>query len=475
MHTIHKTYRILILLVAFNLAACTDDFLDLSPQQSVLTSEYLQSYDDFRAAIVGAYDQLQDPDWYGRYMVLVPDIMGEDVKQNASANRAKDWAEYSGNSADGIAESIWTEIYEGVNMVNRIINSEFSPASTVQADFNQIVGEAHAIRALAYFDLVRMFAQTYTFTADASHPGVPLVTESDPEGEPSRNSVAEVYGQIVADLEQAISLMTISPDNTGRFSKEAAQALLSRVYLYMENWEMVVQQSTAVIESGQFSLVPNEGYQAMFAEDFSSESILEVVMTLTDNNGSDALGGMYVAAGYGDYLPSENYFSLLPEGDVRGTLFAPDSANLGGIYGFVRVNKYPSSGSAIGTDNTKILRLSEIYLNRAEANAQLGNFAEAQADLNLIRQRGFPEATAVTATGQALVDAILIERRKELAFEGHRIFDITRNQQNLVRDDCTSVTCEVPYPSDRFILPIPLVELNANAGLEGQQNPGYGI
>jgi len=467
-----KNLYISILFIATMLysTSCSEDFIDLTPQQSLSDSEFLITFDDFEVAMIGGYDQMQNSDWYGRYVPLVSDVMGEDVKQNASANRAKEWAEFNGSSQDFIPEEIWAELYEGINIANRIINSPFEPPAAVQADFNQIVGEAYALRALAHFDLVKMYAQHYTFTAGGSHPGVPIVTEFDQTAKPSRNTVAEVYAQVISDFEMAEQLMTLD-NGTGRFSREAVQGLLSRVYLYMENYTQAENYASLVINSGNYSLVPNADYPTQFLDGNSSEAIFEIRFDLVDNPGSDHLGGMYKESGYGDYLPAEDLLDIIPDDDIRKTMFRED-LNLGGIYGILRVDKFPSEGSVIGSDNIPVVRLSELYLNRAEARAKLGNDTGAQEDLNMIKQRGWADAPAATATGDALVTEILSERRIELSFEGHRIHDIARNKLDVVRQDCTSTVCTVTYPNARFILPIPIEETDVNPNIA--QNPEYG-
>ncbi len=470
---LRKNAVITVMALLFLALGCEKNLLDLTPHQSVSDEEFLKTLSDFQAAIIGVYDQLSIPDWYGRYMLLVPDVMGEDVKQNAQANRAKEWAEYNGSTTTThrIDREFWAEIYEGINMVNRIINADFEPTEAVRQKYNQILGEAYAIRALAYFDLVRLFAQHYTFTPDASHPGVPIVLEFDITQKPPRNTVKEVYDQIISDFNQAISLMTIDPPNAGRMSKEAAQALLSRVYLYKEDWAMAEQLASAVINSGKYSLVPRDQYLNMFFPGLSSEAIFEMVYTIADNPGSNHLGGMYRSTGYGDYLPSNDLISMIDDNDIRKGLFVVDPELPGGKWGNLRVNKYPSSGADIGTDNLPVIRLSEVYLNRAEARANLGDEAGAIEDLMTIRRRAWPDAPDVTASGQDLLEEIYKERRIELCFEGHRIFDITRHKKDLVRNDCTAPVCTVPYPSNLFILPIPFEEVNVNPNI--QQNPGY--
>ena len=472
MKRIYKILFALALVVGIQ-TSCTDEFLDLTPQQSVSNADFLQAFGDFEAAAIAGYNQMSLADWYGRYMLLIPDIMGEDVKQNASANRAKEWAEYSGSNATlhATEREFWFELYETINVANAMINTDFTPPSGVQTEFNQLIGEAYALRAIAHFDLVRLFGQHYTFTAGATHPGVPIVTEFDATLKPSRNTVGEVYTQVINDFNQAATLMTIN-ENSGRFSREVAQALLSRVYLYMEDWANAEAMASAVINSGRYSLVSNADYATQFLDGDSDEAILEMRFDLVDNPGSNHIGGMYKETGYGDYLPATDLLNLMDPGDVRSTMFLTDP-NLGGAFGNIRVDKFPSSGANIATDNVPVIRLSEVYLNRAEARSRMGNDAGAQADLNLVRQRGWPAAAAVTLTGSALTDEILIERRIELAFEGHGIFDITRNQRSVIRDDCTAPVnaCTINYPNDRFILALPLDELDANPNIT--QNPGY--
>lgn len=468
-----KLYKLLLIFaMMFYITSCSEKFLDLQPQQSISDDVFLKTFDDFQSAIIGGHDQLQSPSWYGRYFVLVPDIMGEDVKQNASANRAKEWAEYNGSETDFVPEDIWRELYEGINIANRLINSPYEPLTDLQTEFNNIIGQAYAIRALAHFNLVNMYGQHYTFTADASHAGIPIVLEFDVASKPVRNTVREVYDQVISDFTTAISLMTVNPSNAGLLSKEAAQALLSRVYLYKEDYANAESMASAVINSGKFSLVSNEGYATQFLDGNSSEAIFEINYGLTDNPGGDHLGAMYKESGYGDYLPADDLLNIMADGDVRKTMFLGDS-NLQGIYASSRVNKFPSSGASISTDNIPVIRLSEVYLNRAEARAKASspNVSGAQDDLNLIRQRGLATSPDVTATGTALIDEILLERRVELCFEGHRIFDINRNKQDVVRNNCTSTVCTITYPNDRFILPIPDGETNVNEFIT--QNPGY--
>ncbi len=462
------TFRIITLGIALITLSCSEDFLDIVPQQSVPNELALTSIGDFRSSITGVYNGLSSENYYGRYFLLVPDVMSDDVKQHPSANRAKDYAEYGASEDDFIAEEMWQEMWEDVNALNTIINSDVELAEVVRADQEHIIGEAYALRGLVYFDMVRAFAQHYSFTDGASHLGVPLVLEFDQMSTPGRNSVGEVYAQIVSDMNQALTMITDTPrsGSTATLSHTAVKALLARVYLYMDDLSNAERLATEVINSGKYTLLANENYADAWSGKFSSESIFEISMTETDNRGSDALGRMYIVEGYGDYLPSNDIVSLYDANDVRLSWFAEDPG-LDGDYAPYRMVKYPS---VTGENNTIVMRLSEVYLIRAEALARQGK-NDAQADLDVIRQRADPQAAPVAATGDELLAEVLLEKRKELAFEGHRTWDLMRHKKDIIRTQCTSSICEIIYPNERVVMPIPEAELDANPNI--QQNPGF--
>ncbi|MEM8524448.1 MAG: RagB/SusD family nutrient uptake outer membrane protein [Bacteroidota bacterium] len=448
-------------------ASCSEEFLEIAPSDALPPAEALRTVNDMRTVLLGVYSQLQNSDYYGRYFILVPDVMSDDVKQNASANRASEWAEYNGNDLDFIPEEIWTEVYEAINRANTIINAKIDINESTQALADQYLGEAYTLRALGHFDLVRIYAQHYQFSAGANHLGVPIVTAFDQNAEPARASVAEVYAAVVSDLTTAISLLN-QDRGKGFVSPAAANAILSRVYLYMDDMQKAAEFATKAIDDPNTDLTSGDAYLGTWMNNsFSPDAIFDVVMTEADNLGGDALGRMYINEGYGDYLPAEDLLNLLDTMDVRSQLFKEDET-IGGVYGSLRMNKFPS---ITGEDHTPVIRLAEMYLIRAEARAKLGDEAGAIEDLMTIRSRAWASAPEVTASGQELLDEIALEKRRELMFEGHRLWELMRHQQSVIRTDCTAPVCEITYPNDRFVLPIPQQELNANPNIE--QNEGY--
>jgi hypothetical protein len=467
-----KYNKILLLIMVGFFLSCSESFLELTPQSSVANEDAITNLEDLETSITGVYDEIQGAYYYGRYMFMVPDVLSDDVKQNLSANRIVDYAEHVQNVSDGQANALWTGMYFANNALNNIINSDVEVTASSQASKEHILGEAHALRGLIYFDLVKLFAQHYTFTSDASHAGVPLILEFDPTLEPSRNTVEEVYNQVILDMTTALSLMsdTSRSSNSSTLSAISVKALLSRVYLYKEDWANAEAMATDVINAG-YSLVDNDNYATLWDNDNTSESIFEISMTESDNVGGNGIAGLYISAaagGYGDYLPSNDVVSLYDADDVRMENFVIDE-NLAGDYTPYRVDKY---SHVLGYDNVKVVRLAEIYLIRAEARAQIGtDITGAQEDLDVIRKRALPTAISTTSTGDDLIDAIFLERRLELCFEGQRLWDLMRRKKDIVRTNCTSSVCFISYADDTNILPIPQDETDVNPNIE--QNPGY--
>lgn len=447
--------------------SCTESFLELTPQQQVSDVDAIKNLEDLETSITGVYDEISGTYYYGRTLFMIPDVMADDVKQNGQANRLVDYAGHVQRVTDPDATNLWLGMYRANNALNNIINSDVPVAQPSQADKNHILGEAYALRGLVYFDMVRLFAQHYKFTPDASHLGVPLILDFDPTRLPERNTVEEVYDQIISDMTMAISLMKpISRSgNSNTLSATSVKALLSRVYLYKEDWPNAEAMATEVIDSG-FNLVPNANYLSLWNIDNSSESIFEISMTEADN--VSGIAALYLAAGFGDYLPSNDVVSLYEVGDARLGTFEVDPL-LAGEFAPFRMIKYPNIN---GYDNVKVIRLAEMYLIRAEARAKIGtNITGAQDDLDMVRQRALPSAPDTADTGQALLDAIFLERRLELAFEGQRLWDLMRNKEDIVRTQCTSSICLIPYGDDTNVLPIPQIETDVNPNIT--PNPGY--
>jgi starch-binding outer membrane protein, SusD/RagB family len=324
--------------------------------------------------------------------------------------------------------------------------------------------DAYAIRGLVHFDLVRTFAQPYGFTPDASHPGVVLrtVNTSVLTPTPERATVKQVYDQVISDLDSALNWyaqsVSIYPTGNAKtfLSAPAVNALKSRVALYKDDWPSVITLTSALISANTYPLLTNGQYAASWiGKNVSSESIFELAY---GNRTGGSLGDYFNPLNILTFqlATSNDLLGLYATGDVRGqnTMFISRVIN-GSTFYFTK--KYQGVGDT--ANNVKIIRASELYLNRAEAYAKSGNLPLALADLNIIRKRANPAAANFASTDQqAVINEILAERRRELAFEGHLFFDIARNKKDLVRVDNNAVVKSFSYPNALYAYPIPLIQ-----------------
>lgn len=463
----YTTLSLLLLLAS----SCKKDFLDRDPYGGLPAEEAITTADDMETALNGTYAELRDPNLYGRFIPLFGDLFADNVYISATnSNRYLDYFQINATVTDLDAEGLWQHAYSAISKANNIINSSL----TGTAQIDQYRGEALALRALMYFELVKHFSKPYT--VDPNSLGVPLVLMYDPYVKPVRGSVAAVYTQIETDLKAAIPLLTISR-SSGYFSGAAATALLARMYQFKGEWAASLTAAEDVITNSDYALLNLNQVQGYWASNTARndglESLFEVVFDVTGNAGNDALAYFYDQVGYGDALASEDLYQTYAETDVRRNLILTESP----IRGDVKVvNKYPNSTQP-DKDEFKVIRMSEVYLIAAEAAYQTGNATKARAYLNDVATRRDPGFAGYNSSGAALLEAVLLERRKELAFEGHRYWDLARYNRDVVRVELAENYGGVPLviEADNFrrVLPIPQSELDANPNIRSQQNPGY--
>lgn len=480
-----KTIKIVIsaALIALTICSCKKSFLDLHSKEATDARDAIVDIESLGYAINGVYALMQNQSYYNRTFYLLPELMSDNVYLSSRRRYYSPFEKFEFASDNGYVEGTWNQIYEVIVNSNFIIQK--APALDVPDEDKEkqkaIVGEAYAIRALANFDLCRLFAQPYNFTADAGHSGIPLILKSSVNADeityPSRNTVKEVYAAIVNDFKAAIDRLPehipgTSSDFKGMITLNAAKALLSRVYLYMEDWEHCEEMASEVIESQQYALLPTNELVSDYSAPNNSESIFEIINTFTDNSGSNSVVYYYNQDGYGDALPTWDLYNRYTDQDVRRDfMIIGDRSGGGGEKGVPLVTKFKKMAGNFEQDII-VIRLAEVYLNRAEARAHLNKSSEAIADLTKIAKRADPAAVIDPAlSGQALVNRILLERRKELAFEGQRLFDLTRNKLSFVKYHTGGSSTTIAYPNDRAILPIPQDEIDINPNL--QQNKGY--
>ena len=484
--------NIFILTAVVLLSSCSKSFLQKVPYTSSDLSVAITSENDLGVAGTGMYASLRATDLYGRSIPLKGDLMADNAfVATANSGRYITLNNFSFNNADSYALGLWQNAYISIKYANMIIANKLPASATV----NQYVGEAYAVRALMHFELVRNFGHPYT--SAPNDPGVPIadsidVSNFNPYTLPARNTVKEVYTKVIADLEKAYSLMT-QYRGTAYLSKYAARALEARVYQNMGDWANAKTTALDVINnSGWVMLAPTAyvapagavpsatyspgGYWSNAAVQSSSknETLFEVSADLTNNNGFDQLGGIYLTTGgyYGDILGTAEVYNLYAATDVRKGLMATGtrSGQAGTAYFSY---KYPNASSTVDKDDIKIVRLSDIILIAAEAYYNAGDIPNALLYLNRVAKQRDPTYAGYTSAGTQVLEDILTERRKELAFEGIRLWDLIRlgRSWTKVKNQNPLVTITVTPTNMALIYPIPVAEVNANKNV--QQNPGY--
>lgn len=448
------------------LSSCSEEFLDQTPYTELDATVALRSDNDVLSALYGAYSNLNSVNLYGRSIPVLGDLMADNTfVSTRNAGRYLEFEGYFYTRNSGIVDGIWSGAYTTILRLNNIINTENVEGD--QEDVAQYKGEAYALRALMYFELIRFFgAEPYTVNPAAA--GVPIRLTLDKDLQPDRNTVGEVYAQIESDLEQAYSMMS-GYTLSGRFSKYAARGLQAKVSLTKGDYAKALEYAEDVIENGGFSLVERGNLTSYWSNPAAStskgETLFEVIAIETDNLGTDELGYIYNPLGYGDILSAADLYNLYGENDARKELIIKGVRDKAENPAYI-VDKFPNvSGDR---DDKKVLRLSDVYLIAAEAAYRTGDEAKALEYLNDLVSERDPDLT-YASSGDQLLEDILLERRKELAFEGDRIHTLDRLQRDVVNRPDAPFTVE--FSNFMRVLPIPQSELTANGNIE--QNPGW--
>jgi len=550
----------------FIMAVCTFTACDLERfPYDQYTQEQVE--DDIEILLTGCYSRLKS---WSNNMHYVGEFGGDNVmKQATSTDSWFEFISYNHTPTNARMKTFWTDSYKVISQASDIIKLANEGN---YGDVDQLTGEAYCLRGMMYFYLCRTFGRPY-YQDPETNLGVPIVNGLPADMNnlvlPDRATVKETYEQAIADLEKAESLLPAGRRSIYA-SKEVAQALLSRLYLYMsgtyenpqtEYADKAIHYADLVINSGNYELLPRENflkYNELEPDAPSqTETIFAVKRVLSEFTSSDlfgSIGGMYstiYGVGWGEVYASGDYLDLLYEvenkGDARWAFIAPEytsedqevfryiitqQTDKGEITGYtyrqdtitgnpgnysVRIdgvnypltlvkeadrtysvnykgmvytghidqqmavsNGYPQffiikcsmQGGESQLHSPIVIRLAELYLNKAEAYAKKGDYASALQALNRVRGRAITGGEYESLTAENAAERIIKERRLELAFEAHRTVDIYRLGQTLKRPypGIHSQLLEVPATSNRVIQYIPLDEINAYPG-SLTQNP----
>jgi len=446
-----KQVAIIFLLFTILLLSACKKVLDTRSELYIDQSQSIVDKRSAQAALVGAYNALSQNTYQGNTFRYITNLLSDNIKWVGNTPTNREFDVYGVFATNTRVQELWSAIYKTVNIANNIIQKvpAVNDVTLDQTERNKERGEAFFLRALSYFDLVRLWGNV---------PIVSRATQTPDDAKGIKNSSSsQVYGFIEKDLDSAETLLPATV-NRNRANQYTAKALKARLYLYQKNWAKAEEYAAQIInDSSDFKLV--KPYSQFYAAKNSSESIFEVDYTINNKNSyasnwfqSPATGGKK------ELLPTDDFVALLKDPNIGGSRSALIFTVSGVTYGNMNFH------IATGDDQSYVLRLAEMYLIRAEARAQQNKLEEGLKDLNVIRNRAnVPSISSVGATDE-LVDRILLERRVELAYESHRWFDLIRTgkvQQVLGITDVNNL-----------LLPIPRQEILINSE-NLTQNPGY--
>jgi hypothetical protein len=454
-----RKYITLVLLLVTIIQTSCKKVLDVTSPNEVADGTVFKNVAGLRSARIGMYSTLQSKNYYGGYYPLLAECYSDNGTTGGyDVIDLTDIANKAVSPSNIYTSAIYIQIYNSIYAANKIIENADKVPGTDATELSNIKGEAYFVRSLASFDLLRMFGEHWDNT---SVYGISIVTSTaNPATPVKRSSVADSYKQIIADAQQAVKLL--NTDNGSKYaSQAAANALLARVYLYQGNKASAATTASLVINNSAYALLPAADLSKIYTQKNTSESVFELVFDQQNNSAYNGLTYVRDDALRTDvtFLAAKDlntFFTGRPTDD-RASLV--DYVNVDqSIQPDGRTEKY--RGETTKDNSAYIIRLAEVYLIRAEALGRVNGLA----DLNTLRQhRGMAKLTAANVPNDAIyLNAVLDERRAELNFEGHRLFDLAR----------TKKVAEVLGTSVNPVLPIPQNEISATGGVV-VQNKGY--
>lgn len=510
-----------VMVLAFLIHSCDEDkILDLKPVNNISNDASYSTPSLIQLSVNGMYNAAQlgqynstNPNGgrgyvWGAAFVQQGDNRGEDVVNLAGFYQITYQSTYDLSTANNVY--YWVDGYRLINRCNLVIEGVTSAVAKgviTQAVGDNYIGQAKFLRAITHFELLAHFARPYNFTAGATHPGIPYrevgidtQTEIDSEILKGRNTVAECYTKVIADLNDAEAKITQTTDKS-LATKNAAIAFKTRVYLHQRDWDKVITEGTKALPGIALTATPEAPF--VTANNLSnSESIFSI------RHGAASSQNPGVNAALASQYKTRRLVCISPIIWRDPSWLSDDKRRTEGtmvetVAGIKYTNKYKDGVTY--TDAAPVIRYAEVVLNMAEAQARKAtpNLATALTLLNSVRNRALanPTTQAYTIldlpTPAAMVGAILKERRIEFLMEGRRWSDIQRLQNdNLFPVDgipakigtggatAAMFTATGPYtgpfaeaaiPSSNFrvLWPIPLLETNNNPTLLAQQNPGW--
>lgn len=470
----------LLILLIIAVVSCKKGFLEVNSGRVLYRQEYVNNLKTLQEYLNGIYVDFTAGVVFAGYEVIYPDLIADNLKPNINSTNVTLtpqylWAQQAGSTNGRTANmnAFSYGAYQLIRSCNFVLEKVDEFRKEDEAKANIIKGEALTCRAYLHFSLCNFFAQQYSFTGSGSHPGIAYVKSSDLTDPVNRQTVDEVYKNAIDDLTAAVTLLPVtrvlaSGSNTRLLiSRNTAKGILARIYLFKGDFLNAKNVATDVA-----GIVPimTQNYPAALFTANETESLFQIE---ANAQYSTSFAGRFLTGSATSvaFLATRDIVDILLEnGNDKRKIWVKDTL------GSWQVRKFPVGlvagvSPAASSYYQSVIRSSEMYLTASEAYARLNQEDSARYFLNAIRLRANTTLSPTAATGQALMDSIQKERRKELCFESLRMFDLLRWKKQVVRTDYTNPTAQtLPYPSNKAIAPLPSLDVTVNGF---QQNPDY--
>lgn len=472
-------YTLLSLTTGFALTSCSKDFTETQFHQGEQMAP-LSSVEQLTSFVNGTYVKMRDGYYLGSYYRAYGEVRSDEMYNTEKTGRLLGVSTYTMKTTEQEAESTWKAIYRVIGNANIAINAADNltwggsndPEETAN-EIKRLKGQAYTIRALALFDLLRLYGQQYA----GGTLGVPIPLQYDPNASSTRATVAQTEAQIESDLNRANALFQAIGDVVEQTSSSeknyisplALKAIASRYYLYKGNYAKVAELSDAIIASGKYAVAAKDDLQGSFSKPDAGNSVFELTVGTTSSLGSDAYDYLvHYSPGYAQLAVSEQAVALYEANDVRRTFIT--SGVLGGQTKYFLNNKFYGLQ---GSNNIKVIRYEEVLLNAIEAHLNTddpaGTGDKTKGYYNTLRhERGLSDVSAVT------LDDLKKERVRELVGEGQRYWDLLRWAAAIPQLNSAGNVVRSRNIGDKLLaFPIPKSEVDSPNSGGVSQNEGY--
>jgi hypothetical protein len=460
-------------------SGCKKDFLDVPNKSVILRQAYVTDLKTLGDYLNGTYSEL-GANYFSSTTGVYSEIISDNIKtlpgmsflaQHYAWKQVANDEKFvklgvSGTNINGL----WLAAYRIIRDCNFVIEAvgAYRDQDPVAAD--DLKGQALALRAYLHHQLSGFFAQPYGFSSVGNHPGIPYITASSYLEPISRQTSAQNYEMMIADLREAISLLPPAPKNVDSkyirsvINKQGAKALLSRVYLFKNDYENALKLALEVCSEVPLMVRPDYPVKLFTLDD--KEALFQVTPAGSSSILTTFFSGPYFRSSL-RYVATSDVAGLLSSNpnDVRSSWVVKEAIDGTDAY---TIRKFPVGvtgqlSSPEADYFQPVIRTSEMFLTASECYAKLGDEDLAREYLDKVRKRADPATAVTNLSGTLLVDAIYRERRIELAFEGGRMENLLRTKQSVLRSDSNDPSATMlSYPSNKAIAPIPLSDVMLN-------------